>query len=500
MRGVTSRFRDLSEEDARATADVIRLDVDEAPAIRLGHDAFTSPPAVGAHARYRGIARLVVLTDVLCVVLALALAFLLRESLSPISREWLVVALWAPFVWVAIFYGHGLYSPQHLSKFEEYRRVLGSSAVGIVVIILASFWSRSSFSRIWIGMAFMFVLVFELVSRSLWRRYTDRLRADGRLALRTIVVGTNGEASKLAETLGKEGSGFVPLGFVPAEDVYIDPGSTLPLLGRHYELVEAIRNSGAECIFVAASEVSSDKMIEIATLSRRLGMDVRLTASLPEIISSRVSVQPIGGVMSMALRPAQFTGVQSLVKRVFDVAVCFFLLLLALPFLLLIGLAILLESGRPVFFRQARSTKGGRIFEMFKFRTMRSAPEDDLDTSAPFFKLADDPRITRVGRILRRASLDEFPQLLNVLRGDMSLVGPRPLPVDQVEANLSLMAVRHDVLAGVTGWWQINGRSSVGAEEAVRLDMFYIENWSLGLDMYILARTFGAVLKGRGAV
>ncbi len=122
-----------------------------------------------------------------------------------------------------------------------------------------------------------------------------------------------------------------------------------------------------------------------------------------------------------------------------------------------------------------------------------------IDPSRPFFKLDDDPRITSVGRVLRKLSLDELPQLLNVLRGDMSLVGPRPLPADQVAANMELLSSRHEVPAGVTGWWQINGRSSVAFEEAVRMDLFYIENWSLSLDLYILIKTLGCVLARKGA-
>jgi lipopolysaccharide/colanic/teichoic acid biosynthesis glycosyltransferase len=130
---------------------------------------------------------------------------------------------------------------------------------------------------------------------------------------------------------------------------------------------------------------------------------------------------------------------------------------------------------------------------------MRVDVDSPADTSAPFFKLQADPRLTRVGAVLRRLSLDELPQLLNVLRGEMSLVGPRPLPADQVAANLELLSPRHEVPAGMTGWWQVNGRSGVTPEEAIHLDQFYIENWSLSLDLYVILKTFGAVLGQKGA-
>ena len=173
-------------------------------------------------------------------------------------------------------------------------------------------------------------------------------------------------------------------------------------------------------------------------------------------------------------------------------------LLLTLPLWPVIAVAIRLDSRGPALFHQERVTKDGRIFRMHKFRTMRSG-DPALDTTTPFFKLDSDPRLTRVGRLLRRLSLDELPQLWNVLTGEMSIVGPRPLPADQVAAHRELLTPRQAVPAGVTGWWQINGRSRVTADEALRLDLFYIENWSPTLDLYILLKTFGAVVTGQGA-
>jgi lipopolysaccharide/colanic/teichoic acid biosynthesis glycosyltransferase len=200
------------------------------------------------------------------------------------------------------------------------------------------------------------------------------------------------------------------------------------------------------------------------------------------------------------------TGAQTALKRTFDIIVAGAVFVVAAPLLAVLAVAIKTTSRGPVFFRQLRVTKGGHLFRMFKFRTMlddadRIIEEKGIDTSVPFFKLGpEDPRLTTVGRFLRKYSLDELPQLLNVLRGDMSLVGPRPLPADQVAANLDLLGPRHEVPAGVTGWWQIQGRSEVeDPDEAVRMDLFYIENWSLTLDLYVLLKTFGVVLRKKGA-
>jgi lipopolysaccharide/colanic/teichoic acid biosynthesis glycosyltransferase len=178
-------------------------------------------------------------------------------------------------------------------------------------------------------------------------------------------------------------------------------------------------------------------------------------------------------------------------------------LMLAL-LLVIVALAIRLTSRGQVLFRQRRITKDGRPFTMYKFRTMVDEPEwvlegATIDLTEPFFKLKDDPRLTGVGRLLRASSLDELPQLWNVIVGDMSLVGPRPLPAEQVAASAEFLCPRHEMRGGITGWWQISGRSDLDSEEALRLDIFYIENWSLSLDVYILLRTIGTVLAGRGA-
>jgi lipopolysaccharide/colanic/teichoic acid biosynthesis glycosyltransferase len=183
-----------------------------------------------------------------------------------------------------------------------------------------------------------------------------------------------------------------------------------------------------------------------------------------------------------------------------DIALGSVAALITLPIIGAIALAIKLTSPGPVLFRQERTTKHGKTFRIVKFRTMEVDAELSVDdTTAAFFKIANDPRLTKVGRFIRPLSLDELPQLWNVLRGDMSLVGPRPLPVEQVEAHKELLDPRHEVPAGMTGWWQVNGRSDLPAEEAVVFDRFYIENWSIGLDLRILVETIGVLFDRRGA-
>jgi exopolysaccharide biosynthesis polyprenyl glycosylphosphotransferase len=230
---------------------------------------------------------------------------------------------------------------------------------------------------------------------------------------------------------------------------------------------------------------------------------MRVSANAPDVLTSRVNIQQIGELMMLSVRPVRLTGPQAALKRSFDIILASLALVVFLPLMGMIALAIKLTSRGPALFRQERVTKGGRPFTMYKFRTMAVDPQEAGgavgDETQPYFKLAHDPRITRLGRALRPFSLDELPQFWNVLRGDMSLVGPRPLPFEQVAANLDLLQPRHEVRAGMTGWWQVSGRSAIDPEAALRMDLFYIENWCLSLDVYVLLKTVGAVLARRGA-
>jgi exopolysaccharide biosynthesis polyprenyl glycosylphosphotransferase len=290
----------------------------------------------------------------------------------------------------------------------------------------------------------------------------------------------------------------LPIGHVWAAEPTPSP-SGLPVVGGINELDHLIQEHGAECLFVASTGLAVEDVSRVAQAARPDRVEARVLANLPQMLTSRLALQKIGPAIAVALRPVRLSGPQAVVKRVLDVAIAVPVLVLSLPAWAVIAVAIRLDSRGPVFFSHERVTKDGRIFRMHKFRTMRTDPDLSLDTSRLFFKLKSDPRLTRVGIFLRRFSLDELPQLWNVIAGEMSLVGPRPLPVDQVAANLDLLRPRQAVPAGVTGWWQINGRSQVMPEEALRLDLFYIENWSPTLDLYVLLKTLSAVLGRRGA-
>jgi exopolysaccharide biosynthesis polyprenyl glycosylphosphotransferase len=455
----------------------------------------------GALRRYHRISVGLAVTDALCIVVALVSAYFLRYSGRPMPAGEVAVIVLTPLLWVGVFQAFDLYATQHLSAPEEFRRVIGASSVGVVLLALASYWSHSSLSRIWVGLTWVAALVLELATRRAWRAWQWRLRVDGRLALRTLVVGTSAEAGRLVEILRAPGSGFLPLGYARSLDPSHPPGSanSLPVLGGIDELDRLVREETVDCVFVASTGITLEEMSQVSQTARRAGIEVRVLANLPQILTSRLSLLKVGPAIALALKPVRLSGRQAAVKRAFDLVVASAALALSLPLWLVIAVAIRLDSRGPVFFSQERVTKGGRTFRMHKFRSMRTDVVPTLDTTRPFFKLQSDPRLTRVGAFLRRFSLDELPQFWNVLVGDMSIVGPRPLPADQVAANLEQLSPRHVVPAGVTGWWQTNGRSRVTPEEAFALDLFYIENWSLTLDLYVVLKTFGTVLGRQGA-
>jgi exopolysaccharide biosynthesis polyprenyl glycosylphosphotransferase len=467
---------------------------------RLALEAQRTSPGSAMKRRYRNIGLGLMASDAACAAAALLLAHAVRFGLSSMPPGQQLQTVLAALLWVGVFHAFSLYAPQHLAPAEEFRRIIGATSVGAVLLMLVGYWPKGESSRAWVGLSWLVALFLELVARRVWRWYQHRMKLDGRLAFRTLIIGTNQEAVRLAATLGEPGSGFTPVGHVRPQGQPVTAGA-LSVLGEFQHVRGLIRDHAAECLFVACTCVSVEDIAQVAQVARQEGAEVRLSANLAHTLTSRLAVQQIGPVIALSLRPVRLTGTQVALKRAFDLIVASIILILSLPLWLVAAAAIRLTSPGPVFFHQERVTKGGRRFTMHKFRTMRISDDylASLDLTRPFFKLGNDPRVTRVGSHLRRLSIDELPQLWNIIKGEMSLVGPRPLPAEQVAANGDLLGPRHEVPAGMTGWWQVRGRSRVTPEEALTLDQFYVENWSLTLDMYILLKTFRVVLQRDGA-
>jgi exopolysaccharide biosynthesis polyprenyl glycosylphosphotransferase len=445
------------------------------------------------------------LTDSLAVFAAMLLAYQLRfDRLLPALDFWLLL-LTVPLITPLVYLTMRLYRVHQYSTAEEVRRTIVSVSLIISAVVMVSFWSNASFSRLWMLLSWGLGLLFALSSRRLWHWRVRRLRLRGELTFRTLIVGANLEAEQLAATMQTKELGFMPVGFVAGgmDDVRLDDQRVLGPVDRIREL---IRETKADCLFVASSAVTAEDVVQIMKARRLEDVEVRFTANLPTVLSSRLAPQTIGGVMTLSVNVLQLTRFQAAAKRACDVLVAGLGLLLLAPLLIAVALAIKLSSSGPVVFRQERIGLRSRPFTLLKFRTMVAGADQLLESlreqneaDGPLFKLRHDPRVTRVGRFLRRYSIDELPQLVNVLKGQMSLVGPRPPLASEVALYEEWQLDRLEVRPGITGLWQVSGRSELSFEDYVRLDLFYVENWSIAYDLFILSKTIPLLVSARGA-
>jgi exopolysaccharide biosynthesis polyprenyl glycosylphosphotransferase len=476
---------------SKTTDRVIRLPV-AAPAVRRQQSTL-----------YRWMA----VTDSACMVAALLAAHQLCFGLQLPPRDFLLVLALAPVITGASHLGCRLYQTYQYTSVEEFRRIILSVTAVIMAIVVLSFWTPIPSSRLWIASAWCFALVLTGASRRRWHHVIRHRWTAGQLTFDTLIVGTNREAQSLAELLAASRVGYRPLGFVATAASDGVPPDGPPVLGAIGGLRQLISKTGASCVFVASTAVGPDDVKNVLKARRLDGVEIRVTANFPGTLSAtRVTPQSVGGLLALSVQAVRLTRTQAIAKRTFDVVLSAAGLVLAAPLLAAIALAVNLETPGPVLFRQERVGLHRQRFKVLKFRTMVVGAELMLaelavhnEADGPLFKLRNDPRVTRVGRFLRRYSLDELPQLWNVLKGEMSLVGPRPPLPKEVDAYEDWQMDRLEVRPGITGLWQVSGRSELPFDEYVRLDLFYIENWSLAYDLFILAKTVPMMLAARGA-
>jgi len=371
-----------------------------------------------------------------------------------------------------------------------------------LIVLLYAVIEGHQFSSFYI---FYGTLFFALVYVSAFRWTFERisgavLRAAG-YRRRAVLVGSGSHIDAVAHAL-RDSSEVEPFGFVSltprAGDGKLRDFGTLEGLERNFDVVDEV--------LIADPAFPQDQAVELVDRCHEHGKRVRVAPSTMEILMDRVEFVPGQSLPLFELKPPVFEGADFILKRAFDLVGSLLLLTLLSPLLLLIALAVKLDSRGPVLFRSHRPGIGGRPFACLKFRTMEDGAErrqDDLEhrneAGGAIFKIREDPRVTRVGALLRRWSLDELPQLLNVLRGQMSLVGPRPLPQRDYELLEEWHRKRYLVLPGMTGLWQVSGRSELDFDELVRLDFLYLERWSVFLDFTILLKTIPAVFRSHGA-
>jgi exopolysaccharide biosynthesis polyprenyl glycosylphosphotransferase len=489
-----------------------------------------------------GIKTTLIVADSLIAALSFITAYYLREGGAIFQSAGADNFAWAPrfapygalvlFVIVIRVLALRYYDLYRLrgefSYFEDGLRVFKSAAIGSLLIVAAAFLYRGGFNyRAFSYARSVFVLDFLIALgsfycvRLLMRSAQTFFRTRGINLIPTLVVGRGPEAAFcITEMRERPSLGYRVIGAVEGGALSADVPATyegVPVISDLAGLPEAIRESGANEVIIADSNVDGDALFDVMMrCGRRRGVEFRIAPSLFNCLPSKTEVDQIGALPMIRLFREPLSDFARGTKRISDIVIASFTLALLSPFWLLIALLIKFDSKGPVFYTQERVGMDGRIFVVYKFRTMRMNADSEIhreyqrkfiaghaeanvgDANKPAYKLRDDPRITRVGRVLRRLSLDEVPQLFNVLRGDMSIVGPRPPIPYEVEAYELRHRKRLDMKPGLTGLWQVSGRNRLPFEEMVKLDLFYIENWSLLFDLKIILRTVMVMLRGDG--
>ena len=393
----------------------------------------------------------------------------------------------------------------------EYKRVINASALSCGILALFFLLLQVESSRAYFLIAFPLGTVALSLERWLWRKWLLRQRQFGHYLARAIVVGHRDDVEYVIDQIEeKSGAAYRVIGVALDDDhsTRIGTGeSSVPVVADLAHAAGAAGTLGVDTVIVAGHPRGGSKFIRsLAWELEGTRAELVLSSRLTDVAGPRIHFRPVEGLPLIHVEIPQFEGGKHVLKRALDVAACSISLLALLPLLGGIAVLIKLTSPGPVLFPQERVGRDGHTFRMLKFRSMNNNAEDALallrernEGSGVLFKLKDDPRVTRVGKILRKHSLDELPQLWNVLMGHMSLVGPRPPLPAEVLGYENHVHRRLYIKPGLTGMWQINGRSDLSWEESVRLDLYYVENWSLAGDLVIIWRTFKVVLKPEGA-
>jgi exopolysaccharide biosynthesis polyprenyl glycosylphosphotransferase len=473
-----------------------------------------------AHSRLRTrLAAFVV--DVLLIHLGFVLAFWLRYELraipadmgefydAPFSAYHLAEALLMG-VALTVFARRGLYKLKRTTQWlDEVATIVSGTTLAVAVLVMIFYLFRPGVtSRALLFYAWAAIIVLLSAARLVGRWAAARRRRRGIGIARVLVVGA-GHIGKMVmqQMAGRPGLGYALAGF--CDDVFWSqqaPFGRFQCLGAVADLPRVLRTHSIDEIVIALPSAEHQRILEIVALCERSGVDFRLVPDMFDLTLGTLEVDHLAGIPLIGRRESALQGFNLALKRLIDLAVSGLVLLVFAPVMLLVAILVKLDSRGPLLHPQERVGAGGRVFRIYKIRSMHVDAEQRLgalrdrnEAGGPIFKMKDDPRRTRVGRFIRKFSLDEVPQLWNVLVGDFSLVGPRaPIP-REVEQYDDLHRRRLEVTPGLTGLWQVSGRSDLPFDEMVMLDLYYIENWSIWLDLKIILQTIPAMLSGRGA-
>ncbi|MFH1277021.1 MAG: sugar transferase [Candidatus Eisenbacteria bacterium] len=469
--------------------------------------------------------------DVAAIFISFLAAYWLRLQSGlfitylPIRTFHIYALLAACAFWILIFGIHGLYRrPIYLSVFDQMVGIFNSVNIGVLVILATAFATKTNYfleRRLVLVLAWALSILLLTVFRVvLVRTWMLRNQARDPFRCRILVVGA-----------GKTGAQFIRLARLTMNHVYdlvgfIDDDQAkqgtsvedVPVLGTTHEIERIALENGVERVFVAVTKLHEEQMIDLISRCMRGRVPVKMISDQFHLFASDTQIERVDGVPTLGVRESTMRGVSYFVKRVLDFVTAVVLIILLLPIFAFLAIMIKSLSPGPVFFKQSRAGRGGVPFPFFKFRTMRVETDDSIhreyaasfidgketeggvgDEEKPVYKMIKDPRVTPIGAILRKTSLDELPQLWNVLKGEMSLVGPRPPIVYELQHYKEWHKRRLEAKPGLTGLWQVSGRSEVPFNEMVLLDLYYIDHWSLKLDIEILLRTIPVILFGKGA-
>ena len=453
------------------------------------------------------------LADSAVLIVAALAAYTGRFGLDRVLNDgvhdvplWLAHGL--PALWILVIALVGGYSLPHLqSGMIEYRRVTLASGITAGALGITCFLTKYDLSRGFFILLFAIAVPSLLVLRLGRRRLMKRLRIKGLFQAPVVVAGSPAHIDEVVQVLRREKwLGYQVIGAVTPADIE-ETACGLPVLGQVCEVVDLVKKTDVHTvIFAEGSFPDSQHFKRMAWELEEHDTQMMVVPALTDISSERLTARPVAGLPLVQVDRPQAMEASRWIKRLFDILGSSLFLLVASPILLAVAIAIKLEDRGPIFFKQVRVGRRGEEFECFKIRSMvvdaearKAQLESQNEGNGVLFKMARDPRITRVGQFIRRFSIDEVPQFWNVLRGDMSLVGPRPALPREV-AQYDRDAVRRlDVRPGLTGLWQVSGRSDLSWDETVRLDVYYVDNWSVMQDLSIMMRTAGAVLASRGA-
>lgn len=451
---------------------------------------------------------LTVLCDLCFIATAIVIAYWLRfesgwldalalhKGGTPPFNDYLRLIPVTAIIWLLTLKGFKCYRPENNATLSAFWTLCKASVVALIATLAALFfiYHHDAYSRWVMLLATGFSLVWLFLGRFVLYRFRQAVQAQGVGVSRVALVGYDERGEKIINTLDKKpNSGYELVGIIDANAEI----NLVPHLGKSEEILEIVQKHRLDMLFIASSTVPNDAILKILHACEGLPVQINVLPELSEFISGGTAVMFFDGIPVLQLRETPMQGVSGIIKRLIDIVFSLLALIVLSPLLLIIAATIRLTSPGKAIFRQERVGRAGKRFKIYKFRSMRANAEENI---GHVWAKNDDPRQTALGKFLRRWSLDELPQFFNVLKGDMSLVGPRPEMsglIGTFQESVPHYLARQRVKSGMTGWAQVNGlRGNTSLEDRVNYDRYYIENWSLALDIKIILKTLWAIKKG----